>query len=228
MKKQLYKNVIILSLVLMFISNTAYSDNIKKAEEYLRKAKSASIQDQAYDFIHKARILYQEEYDENPTNIEAMLGLSKVNQLLEDRPEAKLYVLKAYNMDPANPKLQKAMGDFYYSFQEYSTAIEYYKLALASGLLKDFETNLQAAKCFEKLGDLENAELYFKISGHVNSQSKEVMKKLNEYESSHRPDDSEELDNLKYKYLFKDRAVSESEQTEQEAEDLIESINGMF
>ena len=30
------------------------------------------------------------------------------------------YVLKAYNMEPSNPKLQRAMGDFYYSFQEYS------------------------------------------------------------------------------------------------------------
>jgi tetratricopeptide (TPR) repeat protein len=120
------------------------------------------------------------------------------------------------------------MGDFYYSFQEYSTAIEYYKLALASGLLKDFDTNLQTAKCFEKLGDLENAELYYKISMHVNSKSKAVMKKINEYESAKHPDETAKEEKLKYKYLFKDKAVSESEKTENEAEDIIDSINGMF
>ena len=226
--KKILQTGIILSLILVMGINYSYADNISQAESMLRKAQTASLQDEAYEYIHKARILYEDEYDDNPLSIPALLGLSKVNQLLQDRPNAKLYVLKAYNMEPSNPKLQRAMGDFYYSFQEYSTAIEYYKLALASGLLKDFDTNLQTAKCYEKLGDLENAELYYKISGHVNSKSKEVMKKLNEYDSSHHPDETEELDNLKYKYLFKDREVPEAERIQNEAEDIIDSINNML
>ena len=226
--KKILQTGIILSLILVMGINYSYADNISQAEGMLRKAQTASLQDEAYEYIHKARILYEDEYDDNPLSIPALLGLSKVNQLLQDRPNAKLYVLKAYNMEPSNPKLQRAMGDFYYSFQEYSTAIEYYKLALASGLLKDFDTNLQTAKCYEKLGDLENAELYYKISGHVNSKSKEVMKKLNEYDSSHHPDETEELDNLKYKYLFKDREVPEAERIQNEAEDIIDSINNML
>ncbi len=208
-----------------YMCNCAYADNIYEAEALLRKAKTASIQDEAYEYINKARDLYLKEYDNNPLNIDVLLGLSKVNQLTGDRAEAKLYVLKAYNMNPANPLLQREMGDFFYSFQEYSTAIEYYKLALASGLLEDYETNLKTAKCFEKLGDLENAELYYKISGHVNSSSKEVKIKLNEYESSHRPDDTQELDSLKYKYLFKNRMLSEEEATEQEARDIIQKLS---
>ena len=226
--KKILQTGIILSLTVFAGINYSYADNISQAESMLRKAQTASLQDEAYEYIHKARILYEDEYDDNPLSIKALLGLSKVNQLLQDRPNAKLYVLKAYNMEPSDPKLQRAMGDFYYSFQEYSTAIEYYKLALASGLLKDFDTNLQTAKCYEKLGDLENAELYYKISGHVNSKSKEVMKKLNEYESSHHPDETEELDNLKYKYLFKDREVPEAERIQNEAEDIIDSINNML
>ena len=225
MKKNLLK-FIILSLCLVFTSSQVLADNIKKAEGMLRKAQTASLQDEAYEYIHKARGYYQEEYDENPTSIPALLGLSKVNQLIGDRAEAKLYVLKAYNMEPSNPMLQKAMGDFFYSFQEYSTAVEYYKLALASGLLKDFDTNLQTAKCFEKLGDLENAELYYQISMHVNSKSKAVMKKINEYESAKHPDETKDSDNLKYKYLFKDKPLSETEKDDIEAEDIINNING--
>ncbi len=223
------RNKLIYTLLIIFLSlNCAYADNFSQAEKLLRKAQTTSNQEEGYEYIHKARILYEEEYEKNPVNTKALLGLSKVNQLLQDRAEAKLYVLKAYNMNPADPKLQRAMGDFFYSFQEYSTAIEYYKLALASGLLRDFDTNLQSAKCYEKLGDLKNAELYYQICFHLNAKSKEVMNKLNEYTSAKHPDHSQELEEAKYKYLFKDKKIPQEQQIEEEASDIIENINSFY
>lgn len=223
------RNKLIYTLLIIFLSlNCAYADNFSQAEKLLRKAQTTSNQEEGYEYIHKARILYEEEYEKNPINTKALLGLSKVNQLLQDRAEAKLYVLKAYNMNPADPKLQRAMGDFFYSFQEYSTAIEYYKLALASGLLRDFDTNLQSAKCYEKLGDLKNAELYYQICFHLNAKSKEVMNKLNEYTSAKHPDNSQELEEAKYKYLFKDKKIPQEQQIEEEASDIIENINSFY
>ena len=223
------RNKLIYTLLIIFLSlNCALADNFSQAEKLLRKAQTTSNQEEGYEYIHKARILYEEEYEKNPINTKALLGLSKVNQLLQDRAEAKLYVLKAYNMNPADPKLQRAMGDFFYSFQEYSTAIEYYKLALASGLLRDFDTNLQSAKCYEKLGDLKNAELYYQICFHLNAKSKEVMNKLNEYTSAKHPDNSQELEEAKYKYLFKDKKIPLEKQTEEEASDIIENINSFY
>ncbi|HIS89650.1 TPA: hypothetical protein IAA87_09560 [Candidatus Avigastranaerophilus faecigallinarum] len=223
------RNKLIYTLLIIFLSlNCALADNFSQAEKLLRKAQTTSNQEEGYEYIHKARILYEEEYEKNPINTKALLGLSKVNQLLQDRAEAKLYVLKAYNMNPADPKLQRAMGDFFYSFQEYSTAIEYYKLALASGLLRDFDTNLQSAKCYEKLGDLKNAELYYQICFHLNAKSKEVMNKLNEYTSAKHPDHSQELEEAKYKYLFKDKKIPQEQQIEEEASDIIENINSFY
>ena len=223
------RNKLIYTLLIIFLSlNCAFADNFSQAEKLLRKAQTTSNQEEGYEYIHKARILYEEEYEKNPINTKALLGLSKVNQLLQDRAEAKLYVLKAYNMNPADPKLQRAMGDFFYSFQEYSTAIEYYKLALASGLLRDFDTNLQSAKCYEKLGDLKNAELYYQICFHLNAKSKEVMNKLNEYTSAKHPDNSQELEEAKYKYLFKDKKIPQEQQIEEEASDIIENINSFY
>ncbi len=223
------RNKLIYTLLIIFLSlNCALADNFSQAEKLLRKAQTTSNQEEGYEYIHKARILYEEEYEKNPINTKALLGLSKVNQLLQDRAEAKLYVLKAYNMNPADPKLQRAMGDFFYSFQEYSTAIEYYKLALASGLLRDFDTNLQSAKCYEKLGDLKNAELYYQICFHLNAKSKEVMNKLNEYTSAKHPDNSQELEEAKYKYLFKDKKIPQEQQIEEEASDIIENINSFY
>ena len=223
--KKFSVKVAVMFICLILIGQASFADNISKAEKLLRKAKMTSIQDESYEYVNSARVLFEEEYEKNPTDINVLLGLSKTFQLIGDRAEAKLYVLKAYNMFPYKPDLQKAMGDFHFSFQEYSTAVEYYKLSLASGNLRDFATNLQTAKCFEKLGDLENAELYYKICFHLNSKSREVLNKLNEYESSHHPDNSQELENAKYKYLFKNKRPSEEEQIEREAEDLIERLN---
>ncbi len=223
------KNILtVVSFILIFIygSDYAYCDNFSSADELVRKASTASSQEESYDYLHKAERYYLEEYNKNPTDIRALLGISKVNQMLQNRSEAKLYVLKAYNMKPDNPKLQKEMGDFYYSFQEYSTAVEYYKLALASGLLKDFETNLQTAKCYEKLGDKKNAELYYKISLHVNKKSREVLNKLNEYDSEKHPDNTQELENARYKYLFKDKKPTEQEQIEKDTNEIINNLNG--
>ena len=131
-------------------------------------------------------------------------------------------------MNPSDPKLQKEMGDFYYSFQEYATAIEYYKLSLASGNLRDFETNLQSAKCYEKLGDLENAALYYRICNHLDASSRKVMNKINEYNSLMHPDNSQELENAKYKYLFKDKEPSQAQIIEDEANNIIENINSYY
>ena len=224
MKNSILKFLILL-VCLCFTLQYSCADNISKAEKLLKKAKLTAVAEESYDYINSARELYEEEYEKSPTDINILLGLSKVFQLLEDRSEAKLYVLKAYNINPANPKLQKAMGDFHYSFQEYSTAVEYYKLALASGSLRDFETNLQTAKCFEKLGDLENAKLYYQISNHVNPSSALVNKKMNSFVVDEAHDYFKEKDNAKYKYLLKRKQPSEQEQTEKEMEDIIREFS---
>ncbi len=224
MIKRIIKTSVLFLLV--FVSTgicCAYE--LSDAKTLLDKAKTASLKEEKYDYINQAREIYFENYMLNQTDIDSLIGLSKTYQMIGDRKEAKLYVLKAYNIRPYDAYLQREMADFYYSFQEYSTAIEYYKLALASGLLRDFDTNLKTAKCYEKLGDLENAELYYKICNHLNSHSQVVLNKLNEYESSHHKDNTDELENAKYKYLFKDKPLSESEQNDKDAEKIIEQLN---
>ncbi len=220
----LYILLFIISFV--FFCEPSFADAYSKAEKLIKKAQNASIKEEGYEYINEARVLYEEKYNENPLDIKALLGLSKVYQMIGQRQDAKLYILKAYNMKPYDPVLQREMGNFHYSFQEYSTAVEYYKLALASGLLRDFDTNLITAKCYEKLGDLENAELYYKICNHLNPKSKQVLNKLNSYESAKHEDNSTELENARYKYLFKEKKLSESEQNDKDAMEIINNLNG--
>lgn len=224
MRKITFK-ILAIVLCVLFSAQFCYADNLKKAEKLLQKAKVTAIAEEGYDYINSAREIYEKEYDKTPSDIRVLLGLSKTFQLLEDRANAKLYVLKAYNIDPTNPNLQKAMGDFHYSFQEYSTAVEYYKLSLASGNLRNFETNLQTAKCFEKLGDLENAKLYYQICNHLDSSSRRVLNKMRSYVVQDAPDYFKNKDDAKYKYLYKEKLPTEEEITEKETAEIIREFS---
>ena len=212
-------------LCVLFCTQFCFADSIKRAEKLMQKAKVTAIAEESYDYANEARKIYEEEYEKTPSDIRVLLGLSKTYQVLEDRANAKLYVLKAYNIDPTNPDLQKAMGDFHYSFQEYSTAVEYYKLSLASGNLRNFETNLQAAKCFEKLGDLENAKLYYQICNHLNSSSRVVLNKMRSMIVQDAPEYFKNKDSAKYKYLYKDKLPTEEEVTEKETAEIIREFS---
>ena len=70
--------------------------------------------------------------------------------------------------------------------------------------------------------------MYYQICFHLNAKSKEVMNKLNEYTSAKHPDNSQELEEAKYKYLFKDKKIPLEKQTEEEASDIIENINSFY
>ena len=105
--KKLSVKIFILFLCFACFSQTSFADNVAKAEKLLRKAKMTSIQDESYEYVNSARALYEEEYEKNPSDIKILLGLSKTFQLIGDRAEAKLYVLKAYNMYPYRADLQK-------------------------------------------------------------------------------------------------------------------------
>ena len=110
-------------------------------------------------FMHQfvKKMIDEEEYDKNPINTDVLIGLSKtfVTILLQIFLFVYFFCLFHQRCKIIISFNHKNLN-FNFSFQEYSTAVEYYKLSLASGNLRDFATNLQTAKCFEKLGDLEN------------------------------------------------------------------------
>ena len=215
-------------LILSNITSAVYADNYSEAQSYIKRAKTASIEEQSYDYLNKARKLLEEDYETDQTNIKLLMSLSEVFQLIGDRREAKLFILQAYNIAPNDMYVQRAMGDFYYNFQEYTTALEYYKLSLLTGLLQDAETNMKVAECYEKLGDTQNAEVYYQVVNFINPDSRAAQNKINEYSSEKRPDNTEKLENAKYKYLFKDKAKSEEEKTKDEMDKIITQINQAF
>ena len=227
MKKISLKTLIIFVLLLNFNLAT-FADNYSYAQQYIKRAKTASIVEQGYDYLNKARTLLEKDYETDKTNIKLLMSLSEVYQLIGDRREAKLFILQAYNIAPNDMYVQRAMGDFYYNFQEYTTALEYYKLSLLTGLLQDAETNTKVAECYEKLGDFENAEVYYQVVNFINPNSQAAQNKVNEYSSAKHPDNTQKLENAKYKYLFKDKPKSEEEKTQEETDKIITQIHSTF
>ncbi len=221
---KIYRKILFIILCLVFCDCFAFADNITDAEKLIEKAYNSESKEAGYEYIHKAMDLFNEEYEKNPQNITILLGLSKTYQFIKNRKNAKLYLLKAYNMNPSNPMLQKEMADFYYNFQEYSTAIEYYKLSLASGLLTDYETNLKTARCFDKLGDSENAQLYYQICKHINPQAEIEQYGISDKEKN-KTDNNETIEISKLKSFINEDLLLNRE--EESARTIIEEINNI-
>lgn len=179
----LYKNkllFLIVALVIILSQATSFAvSDFKAAEQYLKRASNSSIPETRYALAHKALEEYKGEYDKNNLNLDAMIGMGKAYILLDNRSEAKHILMSADCAYPNDPKSHVALADFYSYSQEYNTAIEFYKLALLSGYLKDYNTNLATAICYQKLGDVENAILYYKIAIYLNPNDKVARDKLN-------------------------------------------------
>ncbi len=218
MKKKLFFILIFASIAI-----PVHADDKDMAYYYLQKSKIEAVQEQRYDYILLAKNHFLKALKKDPLNTDIMLALSETYKLTGDRRKANLYLLKVYNTNPSNPYYKRELGDFYYHFQEYATAIEYYKRALADGLLKDFDTNFKTAECYEKLGDEENTALYYKIAFYLNPNSNKAKKKNNEYVSVKK---TNELQNEepKYKYLFKEK-INNSNNDKSEIEKIINEIN---
>lgn len=185
MNKYSYK--LLISVLLFFIIcdfKAAYAvTNLKSADQYLYKASIAMTQGEKDYYTDKAKELYTIEYEKNNLNLDAMVGLGKAYSLSDQRADAKNILMQAYNTYPNKPQIQAALGDFNYSFQDYNTALEFYKLALCSGYLRDYKTNLSTALCYEKLGDIKNAKLYYKITLILNQNATEAKIRLSQLEN---------------------------------------------
>ncbi len=180
MKKLLHHLTILtfIFLSLLYPKAVRAEDYFKQGDTNFYKATISMSQDERNYYLNKALSEYQKEYDKNPQNIKAIISLGKTYCLLNDRTNAKSTLMHGYNLYQDNPYIQASLGDYNFYFQEYATALEFYKLALASGLLKDYKTNLITGLCFEKLGDEKNAYLYYQICLLLNKNSNVVKNRI--------------------------------------------------
>ena len=128
--------------------------------------------------ILSAYELYKEALKIDEENLKAMLGAGRMLTIIGKKSEARDVLMRAYATYPDNPDVHKTLGDYSFRFGEFNNAIEYYNLSLLSGNLKDYGTNIATAICYEKLGDIDNAKVYYKVSLHLNPDSEIAKQRL--------------------------------------------------
>ncbi len=151
---------------------------LQEANILVKAAASTSSEELKTQYLKEACDRYLKLYKNSPTDINVLVGLANTYILMNNDKKAYDYLMQAYNIAPDNPKIAAALGDYNYHREEYVIALEYYKLALLSGYLKDIDTNLKTARCYEKLGDKENATLYYTIVSALDPSSAAAMRGL--------------------------------------------------
>lgn len=154
------------------------SSFIPISDEAYANAQTAKDESEKKYLLRKSLFFLDEYLKVYPNDENTLLKAGNVCYKLNRRDSAKGYLMKAYALYPQNPRVHKAMGDFFYNFSDYNMALEYYKLALSSGFLEDYQTNLDTAKCYSKLGDIKTAITYYEVALYLNPNSEEASKNL--------------------------------------------------
>lgn len=163
--------------------NLSVEDAISQANVEMSEATDV-IADESLRLYHfrQANELYKHALKKDEENLEALIGAGLSATFIGKKSEAKNVLMRAYATYPENPDVHKALGDYSFKFSEYNNAIEYYNLSLLSGNLKDYGTNIATAVCYEKLGDIDSAIAYYRVSLQLNPDSELAQSRLAYFE----------------------------------------------
>lgn len=184
------------------------------AYRHVKKAASLSESYAKRELARRALMCYKKYLEFYPSDLNALIGAGNLAGYLKKEEEAKNILMQAYATYPQNPDVHRALGDYSFRFSNYNNAIEYYNLSLASGNLKDYATNLSTAICYEKLGNIKMAFIYFKIAQKINPDSNIANKKIEMYEKAMR-------DGYRSDPRLYDEAAKVNENDDAELEDMI-------
>lgn len=162
------------------------SEYMDKARLCVRTAVQAKDETTRIRFVRKALECYLRYLKYNEGDLDALLGAGTTATFLGKETQARHLLMEAYATYPKNPNVHKALGDYCFKFNNFNSAIEYYNLSLLSGNLKDYNTNIATAVCYEKLGDIEKAIAYYKVAQYINPNSPIANQRLEMYAAMER------------------------------------------
>lgn len=169
---------------------------MEKARFCVRTAVQAEDETTRIRYVRKALECYLRYLKYFEGDLDALLGAGTTATFLGKETQARHLLMEAYATYPKNPNVHKALGDYCFKFNNFNSAIEYYNLSLLSGDLKDYNTNIATAVCYEKLGDIEKAIAYYKVAQHINPDSPIANQRLEMYEKMER--DGYQVDSRMY------------------------------
>lgn len=110
----------------------------------------------------EARVSYQKALDHDPKSVEALLGLSRLEQLAGRSQEAERYLLKAQKLRPQDALVRAGWGEYHSARQQWPQAIEKYREAVELAPDEPLYKH-QLAVIFAKSGDWDAALAAFTL-----------------------------------------------------------------
>jgi tetratricopeptide (TPR) repeat protein len=158
------------------------SKTLSLADFYFDKALSANNKEEKQAYLEKASGEYFILTQAEPKKLYPIVQLARVYDFEGQNSFAKAYFFKALKIDKSNAETNYYFGDFYYSRNDYKRALYYYNKAFENGYEANFSVLIKMAVMYEKLGDLEKANRYYKRAFIAKPNSQALPDKIIELE----------------------------------------------
>lgn len=154
----------------------------KKAEQNFNLALIENDKEKQKLYLREASTNYYIVTEVQHNNIDAIIKLARTYGMQDRYKLAKSYFFKALGINSVNVDANYYFGEFYYNQKEYRMALNYYRKAFEYGLKENSQNLARMAEVYEKLGDLQRANLYYKLTFLQNPQDNEIADKIREIE----------------------------------------------
>lgn len=129
-------------------------------------------------YLSKALVKYMLLLSVNPGDAIICTQIGVIHDKLGHSKLAKDYLLRAVNLDNLNPFPNFYFGEYYNTRRDYENALKYYKVAYNNGYSSYYEINVKLGTIYEKLGDIEKAKYYYRISKKQNPNVRGLGSKI--------------------------------------------------
>ncbi len=121
--------------------------------------------------------LYSILCNKSPDNIFYAIRLGTLYDLIGKDRYAKGNYYRALSIDESRPEPYFYFGEFYYKRAMFKKALKMYTKAYNNGYIKHYETLYKLGDIYQKFGDTQQAQKYFKSAANIQSNV-ELDKKI--------------------------------------------------
>lgn len=157
MKK--FIRIITLFVTLIFAGQSfvfaAEKDYIEEGNYLLQKIEQNETGELNSMYLKNALYNFYVASKSTPPSTDALVGLGRVYMQTDRYDDAKNALFEAYSIDKYNADANFYLGEFWFKYNDYNSALMYYKNAYALGFKDRNKVLGMIIKCYNKLGDEE-------------------------------------------------------------------------
>lgn len=131
-------------------------------------------------YLKAAKYYYYQASRVDISNQNSLIGIARIALYQGKTRDAKNALMMALNFDETNPRVSYYLGEAFFAEGEYFQAIDFYTWAYNHGYRSHYKTNYKLGVCYEKLNDIEKAELHYQTAIRINPKSTQAKNRLNE------------------------------------------------